>query len=191
MELPIEFFLEWRGIRPLAGGTTPEFARRWAAQTVRRSNARARVGSPGRASLTLSGWRKPELLDTVHLQPDERTASSSASASIVDSLRTRARIVFAFPLPREHADAYYQLVLHPIQAVANLHELYFAAARNRACVAGSCRNQSSRCAARDCYSNADADMFNGESRPRRWQVEPHDGPDPHRLHLSGRSRHAT
>ena len=40
--------------------------------------------------------------------------------------------VFAFPAPRTCGDAYYQLVLHPIQAVANLHELYFAVARNRA-----------------------------------------------------------
>src|SRR6476620_8541950 len=34
-------------------------------------------------------------------------------------------------LPSEYQDAYYQLVLHPIQAASNLNELYVTAAKNR------------------------------------------------------------
>jgi hypothetical protein len=34
-------------------------------------------------------------------------------------------------LPPEYADAYFQLVLHPVEACANLHELYFTVAKNR------------------------------------------------------------
>jgi hypothetical protein len=36
-------------------------------------------------------------------------------------------------LPSEDKDAYFQMVLHPIQAVTNLYDLYYALARNRMC----------------------------------------------------------
>ncbi|MCY0616947.1 hypothetical protein, partial [Klebsiella pneumoniae] len=34
-------------------------------------------------------------------------------------------------LPSEQKDAFYQLVLHPVTACANLNELYLAVAKNR------------------------------------------------------------
>ena len=44
--------------------------------------------------------------------------------------RARAETVEA-ALPAAYRDAYFQLVLHPILASANLHRLYVAVARNR------------------------------------------------------------
>jgi hypothetical protein len=34
-------------------------------------------------------------------------------------------------LPSEYKNAYYQLVLHPVQASANINELYITVAKNR------------------------------------------------------------
>jgi len=34
-------------------------------------------------------------------------------------------------IPREYSDAYYQLVLYPVNACCNLYEMYYAVAMNR------------------------------------------------------------
>ena len=130
MEYPISFFLEYAW-NPAAwpAEKLPEFARRWSARQFGEEHG-AEVAGLITRYLTLSGRRKPELLDTVTYSLTNYREFERVVASW-DSLRTRAES-YSRSLPRDHADAYYQLVLHPIQAVANLHELYFAAARNRA-----------------------------------------------------------
>ena len=77
----------------------------------------------------LAARRKPELLgpetySLVHFDEVDRVAREWGL------LQGRAETIEA-ALPREYRDAYFQLVLHPIQAFGNLHALYRAVALNR------------------------------------------------------------
>ena len=130
MEFPISFFLEYAW-NPSAwpAERLPEFTRRWAAQQFGDSLAEDVAGLVS-DHLQLAGRRKPELLDTVTYSLTNHREFERVVASW-DSLRSQAHRR-ARGIPAELGDAYYQLVLHPIEAVANLHELYFAVARNRA-----------------------------------------------------------
>ena len=130
MEFPISFFLEYAwnpSVWPAE--RLPEFTRRWAAQQFGDSLAEDVAGLVS-DYLQLAGRRKPELLDTVTYSLTNHREFERVVASW-DSLRSRAERR-ARGIPAELGDAYYQLVLHPIEAVANLHDLYFAVARNRA-----------------------------------------------------------
>jgi len=79
--------------------------------------------------LKLSGRRKPELLDTATYSLSSYREAETVVADW-QSLADLARRVNA-ALPASHRDAYYQLVLHPVIASANLHELYVTVAKNR------------------------------------------------------------
>ena len=46
-------------------------------------------------------------------------------AAAVDALRLKEQI------PAEYQDAYYQLVLYPIDACSNVYEMYYAVAKNK------------------------------------------------------------
>ena len=37
-------------------------------------------------------------------------------------------------IPAEYKDAYFQLVLHPVKACANLYEIYYTVALNKGCL---------------------------------------------------------
>jgi hypothetical protein len=46
------------------------------------------------------------------------------------NLETRARFIYN-RIPQQQKDAYYQLILHPIEACANLYDLYYTVAKNK------------------------------------------------------------
>jgi hypothetical protein len=75
-----------------------------------------------------NGWRKPELLkpDTfslLHYREAERVETAWRELEEkADNLNSK--------LPMQSRDAFYELVLHPVKACANLNHLYIAAARN-------------------------------------------------------------
>ena len=129
MEFPIEFFMDYAwnpGQWP--AGKLPDYTRDW---------ARRQFGPPFADSIariltlytTYNGRRKPELIS-----PDTYSLLNYREAEKVvagyNSLVAEAQSIYG-QLPPDAKDAYYQLVLFPVLACANLNELYFTVAKNR------------------------------------------------------------
>jgi hypothetical protein len=132
MELPIQFFLDFAWNPDVwPAQRLPEYTRRWAAQQLPELDARqhAEVADIVTRYLQLASRRKPELLDTATYSLSSYREAETVFAEW-DSLASRARTL-SDALPPSHRDAYYQLVLHPVIASANLHQLYLTVARNR------------------------------------------------------------
>lgn len=129
MEYPISFFLDYafnpEAIDVKALGQYPA---QWAAQQFGPAHAKA-IGRLLEQYSQLSTQPKPELLsaDTYSL-PAWNEAGRIVTAW--RNLRQQARTTEK-ELPAAARDAYYQLILHPIEARCNLQEMYFAADRNQ------------------------------------------------------------
>jgi hypothetical protein len=129
MELPTSFFLDlawdpdaWPVER------MADYHRNWAAQQFGREHAEA-IGRHLTDTARLLARRKPELLDAEtwsleHFDEADRVLGE------YDALESAARAT-GRAIGSPHQDAYYQLVLHPIEAAANLNRLYVTVARNR------------------------------------------------------------
>jgi len=129
MEFPIEFFMDYAwDPTQWPADKLPDYTRDWA----RRQFGSIFADSIARI-LTLytkyNGRRKPELLspDTYSLlnyrEAEKVVADYNALAAQAQSIDGQ--------LPPEYRDAFYQLVLFPVLACANLNELYFTVALNR------------------------------------------------------------
>lgn len=129
MELPISFFLDYAWNPddwPLE--RLPEYARLWAAQQFGPEYA-AEIAELLTKYTKYNARRKPELL-----APDTYSHVNFGEADrIVDEYNQLAAKAehFSTLLPAEYADAFYQLVLYPISACANLNELYVTAGKNQ------------------------------------------------------------
>ncbi|RTQ48988.1 glycosyhydrolase [Hymenobacter gummosus] len=138
MELPISFFLDyaWNPAR-ISPGQEADYARRWAAQQFGPKHEAA-IGELLARYGKYAGRRKPELLDA-----DTYSLSNYAEWPRVmaewQQLRQQAEALES-QLPAAQRDAYFQLVLHPIVASANLHELYYTVALNRAAAKAGAAN---------------------------------------------------
>ncbi len=129
MELPAEFFLDmaWDPDR-FSPENLPDYYNRWAARQFGETYAEKVAGILA-AYTRFNSRRKPELL--------------SPSTYSLDSFREAERVVGEYralereaeacyrEIPPELKDAYYELVLFPVKACANLNDLYVAAALNR------------------------------------------------------------
>ncbi|HEX8904318.1 MAG TPA: glycosyl hydrolase 115 family protein, partial [Longimicrobiaceae bacterium] len=129
MELPISFFLDyaWNPAR-LPAGRIAAWERSWAAQQFGGAHG-ADAAEILATYQRLASRRKPELLDTatyslVNFGEAERVVADYRA------LEARAESL-GRALPAGSRDAYYELVLHPVLAAANLNDLYVTAARNR------------------------------------------------------------
>jgi hypothetical protein len=136
LELPIEFFIAmaWDP-KAVDKAKIAEWTRDW---------AETQFGKPHAEEIAYllahyakyNAWRKPEKLtpDTYSLE-NYREAERVCGAW--NALARRAEAVEAALRP-DQRDAYFQLVLYPVLACANLTNLYVAAARNR-CFADQAR----------------------------------------------------
>ncbi|MBN2351507.1 MAG: glycosyl hydrolase 115 family protein [Spirochaetales bacterium] len=129
MEFPMSFFLDfaWDPDRwPVE--RLPEYGRLWA-ESIFGPEYAPSIASFITRYTKYNGRRKPELLS-----PDTYSLLNYREADTVvdeyNGLLAEAEGLEA-KLPPGQRDAYYQLVLHPIRACANLNELYVAAAKNR------------------------------------------------------------
>jgi hypothetical protein len=131
LEYPISFFLDqaWNP-EAMTLERLADYPRGWAERQFGAAHA-AEIG----ALLTTYGQyaarRKPELLNA-------GTYSLMEWARVVgewDALERNAAALRG-ALPEAYRDAYFELVLHPIMANANLHRLYHAVAEGRAQEAG-------------------------------------------------------
>lgn len=129
MEYPISFFLDYAwdpGKWP--AGSTDDYTEQWAAQQFGAAHAREIAQILTRYT-KYNGRRKPELLN-------ENTYSLVNYHEFEDIVRNYDRLYTEAAglykkMPVQYKDAYYQLVLHPVQACANLNELYYYTAKNR------------------------------------------------------------
>ena len=129
MEYPISFFLDyawdpdaWPAER------LPDYPRLWAAKQFGAAHA-DEIGRLLQAYTRFNSRRTAELLSPeTYSLTDYREAErvvDAYNALLADAERIEAQ------LPAQSRDAYFQIVLHPIAASANLNELYVTVGRNR------------------------------------------------------------
>lgn len=129
MELPISFFLDYAwNPKAIPAESLPEYTRSWAEQQFGPKHAETIAGILS-AYTKFNSRRKPEMLDRntyslMHYREWERVVSQ------YKTLLEQAETI-GHKLPAEYRDAYYQLVLHPVRACANLYEMRYAEAKNR------------------------------------------------------------
>jgi hypothetical protein len=131
MELPISFFLDYAW-NPDAwpADRLPEYTRRWVQQQFETPNEQTTaIADIVTRTLRFAGRRKPELLDTATYSLTNFGEAERVVADY-DSLAAQAERIGTL-LPANQQDAYYELVLHPVLAAANLNDLYVTVAKNR------------------------------------------------------------
>ncbi|WP_454885066.1 glycosyl hydrolase 115 family protein [Sphingomonas oryzagri] len=128
LELPIEFFISmaWDPTS-VDKDKIARWTRDWAATQFGPAHAE-KIGFLLSRYAKYNGWRKPEQLrpDTYSLEHYREAERICAAWS---DLVRRAEALDA-ALPPDQRDAFFQLVLYPVLACANLTNLYVAAARN-------------------------------------------------------------
>jgi hypothetical protein len=128
MELPISFFLNyaWNPDALPADGVAA-YTQRWASQQFGPKYA-ADIADILAKYAKYNSRRKPELLDATTYSL--ATGEWAGVVAEYNALLTRAEAINQ-KLPAADRDAYFELVLHPVQACANLNELYYTVAQNR------------------------------------------------------------
>ncbi|RSK46404.1 glycosyl hydrolase 115 family protein [Hymenobacter perfusus] len=128
MELPISFFLDyaWNPGR-ISADQVASYTRQWAARQFGEKHA-SDIADILAKYAKYNARRKPELLDATTYSLT--TGEWAAVVAEYNALRTRAEAIEK-QLPAAYQDAYFQLVLHPVLACANLNELYYTVALNR------------------------------------------------------------
>lgn len=136
MEYPLSFFLAmaWNP-EAMAPAALAAYPRAWAGATFGSEQAEA-IGEMITAYSKYAARRKPELINQDSFPLGKATAEGldggefGAMVAAWDALEARMLTVRAKLRP-EQLDAYYQLIEHPISAVANLYRMYYGAAWNR------------------------------------------------------------
>jgi len=128
MELPISFFLDYAwDPDAIAADGVGAYTQRWASQQFGPKYA-ADIADILAKYAKYNARRKPELLDA-----NTYSLATGEWATVVadyNALVARAEAINQ-KLPAADRNAYYELVLHPVQACANLNELYYTVALNR------------------------------------------------------------
>jgi hypothetical protein len=129
MEFPIEFFLSyaWNPAR-LPYERLGEFSERWAAREFGPEHA-AEIAALVNGYTKLNARRKPEMITPDTFSLVNYDEADRVLAEWTDLVARAEKIEAA--LPEAARDAYFQLVLYPVKACANLQELHVAAGRNR------------------------------------------------------------
>jgi hypothetical protein len=130
MEFPIEFFLDYaRTPQRWDKDHLDEFTKLWATREFGPEHA-DEIARAMEEYTRYNGRRKPELIDpttfslTNYGEADRVDAEWSTLAARVDKL--------ANELPEDERASYFELIQYPVDACANLTEMYIAAARNAA-----------------------------------------------------------
>lgn len=129
MEFPIEFFLDYAwNPEQFPAEDLPTYTKIWAEEQFGPANAGEIADIITRYTM-YNSRRKPELL-----APDTYSLLNYKEAETIlfdyKILEKKARMIYD-SLPAEYHDAFYQLVLHPVEACANLNELYVTVGKNR------------------------------------------------------------
>jgi len=128
MELPMSFFLDlaWNP-EAVAAADLPDYYTDWSTQQFGPEHA-AEIAGMLALYTKYNARRTPEMLS-----PDTYSVANYREADRIvteyNELARRARALDA-RLPESHRPAFFQLVLFPIEACANLNEMYVAAGKN-------------------------------------------------------------
>jgi hypothetical protein len=128
MEFPTQFFLDYAwNPEDIPAQELPGYTKLWAAQQFGEEYAEDIAGIITKYT-KYNGRRKPELL-----APETYSLINYREAETIvadyNKLADEAEQIYN-SLPGSYKDAYYQLVLFPVKACANLNELYVSAGRN-------------------------------------------------------------
>ncbi|MFI5162859.1 MAG: glycosyl hydrolase 115 family protein [Sphingobacteriales bacterium] len=129
MEFPISFFLDYAwSPDKWPANKLDDYTRLWAAQQLGPAHA-TEIAKILTLYTKYNGRRKPELLDQntyslVNYREFENIVSD------YNKVRDEAQSLYK-RIPVQYKDAYYELVLHPVEACANLNELYYNVALNK------------------------------------------------------------
>jgi hypothetical protein len=132
MEFPIEFFLDMAfSPEAIKADQLDAYTIRWATRVF--GEAGKEIAPLLTTYTRFNGRRKPELLAPDSFSPNLYSLANYREAEkVVDeynALSERAKAVYE-KLPSQYRDAYYQLVLYPIEACANINEFYFTVRLN-------------------------------------------------------------
>jgi hypothetical protein len=129
MELPISFFLDYAW-NPDGWPVErlPDYIRLWTEQQFGTEHTQV-ISNILSKYTKYNGRRKPELL-----APDTYSLVNYREAETIvaeyNQLAYKAERIYNL-LPPEYKDAYYQIVLYPVKACANLNDLYVTVGKNR------------------------------------------------------------
>ena len=132
MEFPISFFLDYAWNPTRIGPTDlQKYTEKWAADQFGSKYA-VEIADIISKYAKYNGRRKPELLDANTYSMISLYMHNEADSVVKEynALLTKAEKINSL-LPAELKDAYFELVLHPVKACANLNELYFNARMNK------------------------------------------------------------
>ena len=128
MEFPISFFLDYAWNPEKIGADDLQiYAEYWSASQFGSTHAKEIADILAKYA-KYNGRRKPELLDA-----NTYSFNYNEWSTVVNdykSLLKKAEEINK-QLPAEYKDAYFQLVLHPVKACANLNEMYYHVALNK------------------------------------------------------------
>jgi Glycosyl hydrolase family 115/Gylcosyl hydrolase family 115 C-terminal domain len=129
MEFPISFFLDdaWNPLKWNADNIR-EYFTSWSADQFGPEYA-AEIGALLQKYGQYNARRKPELLSADTYSLANYGEANHVQAAYYDLERKAENIEKL--LPAAYRDAFFQLVLHPIKACANLNAMYVAAAKNK------------------------------------------------------------
>jgi hypothetical protein len=129
MEFPISFFLDyaWNPNRWPAN-KIHTYSRQWAVQQFGETHA-DEIAYLLNTYTRFNSRRKPELLDQNSYSLTNYNEFGRVAADY-RALEQRANALYA-KMSTQYKDAFYELVLHPIQACSNLNQMYFEAAKNK------------------------------------------------------------
>lgn len=129
MEYPISFFLDYAWNPGRIGPKDIEkYTVNWCEQQFGNKYA-AEIADIIAKYTKYNSRRKPEMVDASTYSVENYGEFSNVTA-YYNQLAIQAENI-AKKLPAEYADAYFQLVLHPVKACANLNDMYFNVAQNK------------------------------------------------------------
>ncbi len=131
MEFPISFFLDYAyNVNKWNEDNLDDYYTQWATKQFGADYAKD-IANVLKKYAQYAARRKPELLDAKTYSIENYNEAKTVTDEWT-SLESEADKVNQL-LPDEYRDAYFELVLHPVKALSNLHQLYVAVARNQYC----------------------------------------------------------
>ncbi|MBV4358750.1 glycosyl hydrolase 115 family protein [Pinibacter aurantiacus] len=129
MEFPVSFFLDYAwNVNKWNPDNLLSYYTQWATEQFGAQYGRE-IGNIIQLYTQYNARRKPELLNETTYSIDNYDESNRINEQW-DQLLKRAEGVYEV-IPKDYQDAFFQLVLHPVKACANLQHLYSAVAMNR------------------------------------------------------------
>ncbi len=124
MEFPISFFLDYAwNVNNWNEGNLNDYYTQWAAKQFGSTYAKE-IAAILEKYAQYASRRKPELLDEKTYSIENYHEAERVTKELNTLLASAEKI--NNELPAEYKDAYFQLVLHPVKALSNLHQLYLA-----------------------------------------------------------------